>query len=147
MYALEPGYVLSRFNRVWLFAALWTADCQAPLSVGFSRQEYWSGLPCPSSGHLPSSGTEPMPLMSPALARGFFTSSAAWEALVKREDPGCLGSNSASAIYYLYNLRQAFWLLCASVFSPENWRSRHLPLSVVVRFKCKVASVWCISYN
>ena len=46
-----------------------------------------------------------------------------------------------SAAYYLYNLRQAFRLLCASVFSPGKWRSRHLPLSVVERFKCKAVSV------
>ena len=39
--------MLSLFSRVWLFVTLWTAACQAALSVGFSRQEYWSGLPCP----------------------------------------------------------------------------------------------------
>ena len=43
---------------------LWTAARQAPLSMGFSRQEYWSGLPCPPPGDLPSPGIEPM---SPAL--------------------------------------------------------------------------------
>ena len=97
MYALEPGSVLSRFNRVWLFATLWTVARQAPLSMGFSREEYWSGLPCPSPGDLPNSGIEPMSLMSPALAGGFSATSATWEALVNQEDPGCLGSNSASA--------------------------------------------------
>ena len=55
---------------VWLFATLWTAVHQAPLSMGFSRQEYWSGLPFPSPGDLPDSGIEPM---SPALAGRFFT--------------------------------------------------------------------------
>ena len=40
-------------------AALWTVDCQAPLSMGFRRQEYWSGLPFPSPGHLPDPGIEP----------------------------------------------------------------------------------------
>ena len=48
--------------------------------MGFSRQVYWSGLPCPSPGHLPNSGIEPISLMSPALAGGFFTTSASWEA-------------------------------------------------------------------
>ena len=50
----KPGrvWVLSRFIRVWLFVTLWTIDCQAPLSVGFSRQEYWSGPPCPPPGDL-----------------------------------------------------------------------------------------------
>ena len=48
---------------------LWTVACQAPLSMGFSRQEYWRGLPCPPSGDLPDPGTEPTPLnVSPALA-------------------------------------------------------------------------------
>ena len=44
---------------VWLFATPWTVTHQAPLSMGFSRQEYWSGLPCPPPGDLPNSGTEP----------------------------------------------------------------------------------------
>ena len=51
-------------------------DCiahQAPLSIGFSRQEYWSGLPFPSPGDLPSAGIEAKSLVSPALAGGFFT--------------------------------------------------------------------------
>ena len=58
-------------------------DCspQAPLSMGFSRQEYWSGLPCPLPGELPDSGIEPTFPMSSALADGFFTTSATWEAL------------------------------------------------------------------
>ena len=61
---------------VRLFAALWTIICQAPLSMGFSRQEYWSWLPCPPPGDLPTLGREPMPLKSPALAGGFFTTRA-----------------------------------------------------------------------
>ena len=47
----------------------------------FSRQEYWSGQPFPSPGDLPDPGTEPESLMSPALAGGFFTTSATWETL------------------------------------------------------------------
>ena len=66
----------SCFSRVWLFVTLWTVAHQAPLSMGFSRQEYWNGLPCPPSGHLPNPGIEPASLMSPALASGFFTTSA-----------------------------------------------------------------------
>ena len=50
--------VLSRFSRVRLFVTPWTVACQAPLSMGFSRQEYWSGLPCPPAGDLPDSGIE-----------------------------------------------------------------------------------------
>ena len=53
------------------FVTLWTVTHQAPLSMEFSRQEYWSGLPCPPAGDLPDPGIEPM---NPALANGFFTS-------------------------------------------------------------------------
>ena len=48
----------------------WTAARQAPLSTGFSKQEYWSGLPFPSPGNLPSPGIEPTSLTSPTLAGG-----------------------------------------------------------------------------
>ena len=53
---------------------------QAPLSMGLSRQEYWSGLPCPPPGDLPDPGTEPMSLMSHALSGKFFTIRSTWEA-------------------------------------------------------------------
>ena len=52
--------MLSHFSRVRLFAVPWTVAHQAPLSVGFSRQEYWSGLPCPLPKDLPDLGIEPM---------------------------------------------------------------------------------------
>ena len=71
---------------VLLFVTPWTVAHQAPLSVGFSRQEYWSGLPCPPPGHLPDPGMEPVSLMSPALAREFFTTSTAWEAQGKVQE-------------------------------------------------------------
>ena len=54
---------------------LWTVACQAPLSVEFSRKEYWNGLPFPPPGDLPEPGIKPMSLMSPALAGGLFTTS------------------------------------------------------------------------
>ena len=71
--------VLSVFTHVRLFVTPRTVAHQAPLSMGFSRKEYWSGLPCPPPGDLPDSGIEPVSLTSPALA-GFFTTSANWEA-------------------------------------------------------------------
>ena len=58
----------------------WTVAHQAPLSMEFSRQEYWSGLPFPPPGDLPYPGIKPMSLTSPALADRFFTTSATWEA-------------------------------------------------------------------
>ena len=61
---------------VQLFVTLWTAAHQAPLSMGFSRQENWSGLPCPPPEDPPDPGIEPTCLVSPALAGGFFTTGA-----------------------------------------------------------------------
>ena len=52
---------------------LWTVARQAPLSMGFPRQENWSGLPFPPPGDLPDPGMEPVSPVSPALAGGFFT--------------------------------------------------------------------------
>ena len=59
--------MLSCFSHVRLLATLWTAACQDPLSMGFSRKEYWSGLPCPPPGDLPHSGIEHASPTSPAL--------------------------------------------------------------------------------
>ena len=56
--------------------APWTVAHQTPLSMGFSRQEYWSGVPFPSPGDLSNPGIEPASLVSPALASGFFITSA-----------------------------------------------------------------------
>ena len=72
--------LLSCFSRVQLCATLRTIAYQAPLSMGFSRQEYWNGLPCPLPGDLPDPGIKLMSVMSPALTGGFSTISATWEA-------------------------------------------------------------------
>ena len=72
--------MLSRFRRVQLYVTVWAVACQAPLSMGFSRQECWSGLPWLSLGDLPNPGMEPLSLMSPVLAGRFFTTSATGEA-------------------------------------------------------------------
>ena len=65
-----PSSILSCFSHVHLFATLWTRTCQAHLSMKFSRQEYWTGLPFFPPGDLPDPGIE---LASPALAVGFLT--------------------------------------------------------------------------
>ena len=74
--------MLSCFSHVQLCQALapWTVAFEALLSVGFSRQKYWSGLSCPPAGDLPNPGIEPMSLMSPALAGRLFTTSTTWAA-------------------------------------------------------------------
>ena len=69
--------MLSHFSHVGLFATLWTQASHAPLSVEFSRQEYWSGLSCPSPEDLPNPGIKPTSLRSSALTGGFFAVSAA----------------------------------------------------------------------
>ena len=65
--------MLSRFRHVQLFATLWTVAHQALLSMGFSKQEYWSGFPFPTPRDLRDPRIEPMFPASPALAGGFFT--------------------------------------------------------------------------
>ena len=69
----------SHISSVQLFATLWTVAFQVPLSMGFSSQEYWIGLPFPPQGNLPNLEIEPTTLMSLALAGGFFTTSVTWE--------------------------------------------------------------------
>ena len=80
--------MFSHFNRAQLFATLWTVSCQAPLSMGFRRQEYWSGLPFPSPGDLPDPGIKPTSLIF-CIGRQvfffFFTTSANWEVLFNPE--------------------------------------------------------------
>ena len=75
-------FVLSCFSHVRFCATQWTIACQAPLSMGFSRQEYWRGLPFPPLEDLLDPGIEPMSLTSPALAGGFFTTGATWEQMI-----------------------------------------------------------------
>ena len=64
--------MLSHFSCVCLFGTLWTVAHRVPLSMGFSRQEYWNGFPFPSLGDLPNPGIESTSFMSPALAGRFF---------------------------------------------------------------------------
>ena len=71
--------VLSHFSLARLLATLWTVAHQVLLSMGFSRQENWSELPCSPPGDLPDPGIKPMSLMSPELADRFFITSANWD--------------------------------------------------------------------
>ena len=92
------------FSRVWLFVTLWTIIHQAPLSAGFSRQEYWSGLLCPPPGDLPDSGIEPKSLSSPALAGRFFTTSATWKPY----------------LYYIISIMLLLLQLCLTLCDPRD---------------------------
>ena len=70
----------SHSDSLLLFTIPWTVACQAPLSMEFSKQEHWTGFPCPPPGDLPDPGIEPEALRSLALAASFFTTSISWEA-------------------------------------------------------------------
>ena len=70
----------ARTQHIQFFATLWTAAHQAPLSMGFPRQEYWDGLLFPTPEDLPDAGIEPVSPVSPSLAGGFLTNCATWEA-------------------------------------------------------------------
>ena len=102
--------MFSRFSRVSLFETPWTIGYQAPLFMGFSRQEYWRGLPSPPPGDLLDSEIEPMSLTSPAKKpAGFFTTSATWEALlsgvlVSRRAPSACVSPSPLSFLFLVSL-------------------------------------------
>ena len=79
--------VLSHFSQVQLFVTLWTVACQAPMFMGFSKQEYWGELTYPSVVDLPDPQYKPASLKSPALVGRFFTISATWEALRHLRSP------------------------------------------------------------
>ena len=85
-----------------LFASLWTIALQASLS----RQEYWSGLPCPPQGNFPDPGIELTSLLSPVLASEFFTISAIWEALF--ENIGLILKSSAGSLLLSSFLHQKY---------------------------------------
>ena len=85
---VEVSLLFSQLSCVWLFVTLWTIVWQAPLSMGFSRQKYWSGLPFPSPGDLPDSGIKLASPASPGLTGGFFIS---WATGLKAMEDGTLG--------------------------------------------------------
>ena len=115
------------FSCVWLFGTPWTIALQAPLSMRFPKQEYWSGLPFPSPD-LPYLGVKPT---SPALAGGFFSN----ESPGKRQRTGCVHAQSCPTLrpHGLYSAR----LLCPWDFPGKNTgvvsSSRGLPKSGIIR--------------
>ena len=72
--------LLSCLSHIRVVATAWTVAHQAPLSMRFSSQDYWTGLPCPPPGDLPHPGIEPMSLISPALSSSLFPTSTTWKA-------------------------------------------------------------------
>ena len=124
---------MKSLSRVRLFATPWTVAYQAPPSMGFSRQECWSGLPLPSPGGLPNAVLKPESLVSPALAGEFLTTSATWEDHIYSVQFSCSVVSDSLRPYELQHAR----LPCpspipgaCSTSCPLSWRC-HPTISVV----------------
>ena len=132
-------FVVQLLSHVRLFASLWIVAHQAPLSMGFPRQEYWSGLPFPSPGDLCNPGIEPASLVSPALTGGFFTTEPpgkpehqAWYLLIKQT-----GQEVESEMNVLWSSQECL-LLDAQHFSDVFWtlpKWSQTRLMIIVIFK------------
>ena len=116
----------SHFNQVQLFVTLWTIVCQSPLSMGFSRQEYWSGLPFPPLGNLPNPGIEPTSPTSPALTGRFFTTE------IPRKPGEMVQFSSVQSLSRVRLLRPPWTITCQSPLSmgfsrQEYWSGLPFP--------------------
>ena len=154
-YCLLPAYMLRHFSHARLFLTPWTVACHVSLSIGFSRQEYWSMLPCPPAGDLPDPGVEPVSLVYPALAGGFFTisdtfffffffcsvvSDSLWPHGLQPTRPLCPwdspGKNTGVGCYFLLHLgipfNQLHAVLSRSVVSNYDGMDCRLPSSSVL---------------
>ena len=114
-------------------ATLWTVACKVSLSMEFSRQEYWSGLPCPSSGDLPDPEIKPTSYMSPALAGTFFIISATWEApfslYISKFSPSLKLPTSVYKHFISSILQNALWMgleIIISEVSPKEKDKYHM---------------------
>jgi len=96
---------------------LWTVALQAPLSMGFSRQEYWSGLPFPSPEDLTNPGIEPTSFMSPALTGSFFTTSATWTTA-----QNSISIEKERNKYYDFSLSLPYNLLSTPPYGGSRWK-------------------------
>ena len=120
--------VLSHFSRVQLFATPWTVACQATLSTGFARQDYWSGFPFPSPGDLPDSSIKPFSLISLALAGRFFTTSSTWEARDRRITAlNCCDGFCHTAMHIRHQIRSVAQS-CPILCDPMNLSTPGLPV-------------------
>ena len=116
--------VLSRFSHVWLIVTLWTVAHQAPLSMGFSRQGYRSGLPSPTPGDLPDPG-----IKSPELACEFFTT----------KPPGKPASFTVGQIYIL-----SPWLLDLLIKRYSGRNGLHQPFKKALSPSTRAMSTYLL---
>ena len=131
--------MLSRFSGVQLCVTLWTVAPQALLSLGLSRQEYWSGLPFPSPGDLLDPGIQPASLMSQALAGRFFTTSTTWET---QGNPVGSGESEIkepqlfSFIYEKHKQNQIFCQGCRKNIPSGHqiFKSHDVKISLIIQF-------------
>ena len=144
--------MLSPFSHVQLFVTPWTVAHQAPPSMGFSRQESWSGLACPPPEDLPYPGIKSMFLMSSALAGLFFTTSTTWEAqMANRHKKRCSTLLiiremliKTTMRYHLTQVRMAFQIkkMASQIKKSTNnkcWRGREEKgTSLHYQWKCKL---------
>ena len=129
--------MLSCFSCVQLSATLWAIDCQAPLSRGFPRHEYWSGLPCPPPGDLHISGIKPMSLISPVLAgRGFPSVSDSKESACKAEDLG-LGRSCLEI-----SMDRGVWW---TTYSPSGCKESDISERLSLPLSLLLGPLWVIS--
>ena len=118
------AHVLGHFSHVQLFVIPWTIACQAPLSMGFSRQEYWIGLPCPPPGDLPDPGIELASLTSLTLSGGFFTTSATQEAT---KNTGVGSHSLLQGIFPTQGLNGAAIPSSRGSSQPKDWMGQPFP--------------------
>ena len=139
-------YMLNCFSRVWFFGIPWAVAHQAPLSMGFSRQEHWSGLPFPSPGNLPNPGIKPASLRAPALAGEFSTTRATWVADESGRSELCIPSSceeytllSFFPVELSFTHEECWWSEYPRGYRVMRWR-----FCTSVRRRClRWEAVWC----
>ena len=146
--------VLQRVRSIWQhvqfatvpssFATPWTVAHQAPLSMGFSRQEYWSGLPCPPPGDLPNPGTEPRSLSSPEFAGTFFTT--AWEAHLKIRHWQNFGTSPTQRCFYLEMQLNIIFSLFWNSYLYLTVNARIAPNYLIKKFLIEFAYMKKVTY-
>ena len=134
MHPLRVTCMLSRFSHIQLFVTPWTIAHQASLSMGFSRQEYWSRLPFSPPGDLPNPGIELESLSSPALAGRFFTTSTTREAPFDPQKSTeipfkCCFSVKNCGLSTIFNTVRPWWKYRSWVFTVLGFPSKTLERS------------------